>query len=160
MSIAVRTPTGRHTAAHRIAELEARVRQLEADNRELIARNEELICELTSTILSASEYSLRAAAAEGENGRLKASHTELRHATIRAKAEQERLRRAVVNARPKLHPVPTELARPFAPVVQWPYVPPLPYRSTANDETQQLPLIDLPEPAVWPVYAMRAEGAS
>lgn len=52
---------------------------------------------------------------------------------------------AVIKARPKLHPVPTELARPFAPVVQWPYIPPLPYQSTANDETQQLPVLDWPQ---------------
>jgi phosphoenolpyruvate carboxylase len=153
MSLTTTAP-GKHTAAYR--ELEARLAQVEADNQALIARNEELVCELTSTILSASRYSLRAAAAEDENGRLLKANADLRHTTIRAKAEQERLRQAVVNARPKLHPVPTDLVRPFAPVVVLPYVSPVPHRSTANDETQQLPVLDRPQPAVWPVYAMPA----
>lgn len=150
MSIALRATAGRHSAAARIAALEARLTQAESDNRALTARNEELICELTGTILSASRYSLRAAAAEEENGRLKESHKELRHTVIRARAEQDRLRRAVINARPKIQQVPTDLVRPYSPVVQWPYVSPVPYRSTANDETQQLPVIDQPEP--WPAY--------
>ncbi|WP_405888799.1 hypothetical protein OG762_36525 [Streptomyces sp. NBC_01136] len=146
----------RHRAPDRIAELEARLAQVEADSRALIARNEELICELTGTILAASRYSLRAAVADEENGRLKAANEDLRHKTIRAKAEQERLRQAVINARPRIREVPSAMVRPFAPVVVLPYVSPVPYRSTANDETQQLPILDQPQKAVWPVYATAA----
>ncbi|MEU8902124.1 hypothetical protein [Streptomyces mirabilis] len=148
------TAPGKHTAAYR--ELEARLAQAEADNRALIARNEELVCELTSTILSASRYSLRAAAAEDENGRLKAANEEWRRTTVRAKAEQERLRQAVINARPRIREVPSAMVRPFAPTVVLPYVSPVPHRSTANDETQQLPVLDQPQKAVWPVYATPA----
>lgn len=148
------TAPGKHTAAYR--ELEARLAQVEADNRALIARNEELVCELTGTILSASRYSLRAAAAEEENGRLKQANEEWRRTTVRAKAEQERLRQAVINARPRIREVPSAMVRPFAPVVVLPYVSPVPYRSTANDETQKLPVLDQPQPAVWPVYATPA----
>ncbi|MER5902952.1 hypothetical protein ABT150_23075 [Streptomyces mirabilis] len=152
--MSITTAPGKHTAAYR--ELEARLAQLEADNRVLIARNEELVCELTGTILSASRHSLRAASAEEENGRLKQANEEWRRTTVRAKAEQERLRRAVINARPKIREVPSAMVRPFAPVVVLPYVSPVPYRSTANDETQQLPVLDKPQSAVWPVYATPA----
>lgn len=148
------TAPGKHTASYR--ELEARLAQAEADNRALIARNEGLVCELTSTILAASRYSLRAAVAEDENGRLLKANEEWRHKTIRAKAEQERLRQAVINARPKIREVPSAMVRPFAPVVVLPYVSPVPHRSTANDETQQLPVLDQPQKAVWPVYATAA----
>ncbi|WP_405883564.1 hypothetical protein OG747_36305 [Streptomyces sp. NBC_01384] len=144
----------RHRAPDRIAELKCRLAQVEADNRALIARNEELICELTSSILAASRYSLRAAAADEENGRLLKANADLRHKTIRAKAEQERLRQAVINARPKIREVPSAMVRPYSPTVVLPYVSPVPYRSTANDETQQLPILDQPQKAVWPVYAM------
>lgn len=153
MSLTV-TARGKHTAAY--LELEARVQQLEADNEALIAANEDLVCDLTRTIIRACQNEMRIAIAEEENGRLKAANEELRRKTVRAQAEQERLRRAVVAARPKPREVPSEMVRPFAPVVVLPYVSPVPYRSTANDETQQLPILDQPEPAVWPVYAMRA----
>lgn len=141
--MSVTAAPGRHTAAYR--ELEARLAQAEAGNRALIARNEVLVCELTSTIISASQYSARAATAEEENGRLQASHKELRHTVIRAKAEQERLRRAVVAARPRIREVDTRLVRPYSPVVVLPYVSPVPYRDTSNDETQQLPVIERPD---------------
>lgn len=148
------TARGKHTAAY--LELEARVQQLEADNEALRSANENLVCDLTRTVIRASQDAMWRAQADEENGRLKAANEEWRRRTVRAQAEQERLRRAVVAARPKCHPVPTDLVRPFAPVVELPYVSPVPYRSTANDDTQQLPAIDQPEPAVWPVYAMPA----
>lgn len=142
---------GKHTAAYR--ELEARLARAEADNRALTARNEELVCELTSTIISASQYSARAAVAEEENGRLKDSHKDLRHTVIRAKAEHERLRRAVVNARPRITVAYQNLDRPYISHVQIPYPVPV-GECTANDETQQLPILDLPE-SPWPAYRMR-----
>lgn len=153
-TIAVR----RHRAIDRIAELEARIReleagqddyvqQLEADNQALIAANEDLVCDLTRTILDASQHSMRAAVADEENGRLKARVKELGDKVIRGAANEARLRQAVINARPRITQVPTDLVRPYSPVVQWPYVSPVPYRSTANDETQQLPVIELPDPA-------------
>ncbi|MGW1160424.1 hypothetical protein ACWD48_19830 [Streptomyces sp. NPDC002519] len=121
---------GVHRADDRIAELEARLDQAEADNRALTAANETLICELTSTILSASEYSIRAATAEEENGRLKRRVRELGDKVIRAGAEHQRLRQAVINARPQIHEVPTGLVRPYSPVVCMPYVPPADHPAT------------------------------
>lgn len=145
---------GRHRA-DRIVELKARIRelesgqddyvqQLEAERDGLVRENEQLACDLTQTVLRASQDAMWRAQADAENGRLKRANKELRHTVIRAKAEQERLRRAVVNARPRIREVDTQLVRPFSPVVCLPYVSPVPYRSTANDETQQLPAIELP----------------
>ena len=158
MSITIRTPGGRHTAAARIAERDARIAQLEADKARLTRENEQLACDLTRTILRASQDAMWRTQADEENARLKARVKELGDKVIRGAAEQARLRQAVINARHRITPVDTQLVRPFAPVVVLPYVSPVPYRSTANDETQQLPVIEQPQP--WPVYAMRAEGVS
>lgn len=128
---------GRHRAATR-AELEARIRFLEK-------ANEQLTCDLTKSILRASQDAMWRAQADEENARLKARVRELGDKVIRGAAEHARLRQAVINARPRIREVPTELVRPFAPVVQMPYVSPVPYRSTATDETQQLPVIELPQ---------------
>lgn len=147
---------GKHRADDRIAELEARiaelesgqddyVQQLEADNEVLAAANEDLVCELARTIISASGHSMRAAVAEEENGRLKVRVRELGDKVIRAGAEHQRLRQAVINARPLIREVPCAMVRPYSPEVVLPYVSPVPYRSTANDETQQLPAIELPQ---------------
>ncbi|MFJ6566552.1 hypothetical protein ACIQNU_03975 [Streptomyces sp. NPDC091292] len=73
-----------------------------------------------------------------------AANEEWRRATIRAKAEQQRLRQAVINARPRITTVPTALVRPYSPVVVLPYVPPVPHRDTSNDTTQALPILDQP----------------
>jgi hypothetical protein len=159
MSLTV-IPGGRHRAADRIAELEARIRELEADKAALAKANEQLACDLTRTVIRASQDAMWRAQADEENGRLKKRVRELGDKVIRAGAEHTRLRQAVINARPKLHPVPTDLVRPFAPVVVLPYVSPVPYRSTANDETQQLPVLDRPQQTVWPVYATPAEGVA
>ena len=145
---------GKHRA-ERVADLKARIRelesgqddyvqQLEAENLALQRENEQLACDLTRTVIRASQDAMWRAQADEENGQLKKANNELRHTVVRAKAEQERLRRAVVAARPKYIQVPTDLVRPFSPVVCLPYVSPVPYRSTANDETQQLPVIELP----------------
>lgn len=135
---------GRHRAATR-AELEARIRQLESDKAALQRANDQLACDLTRSILRASQDAMWRAQADEENGRLKKRVRELGDKVIRGAAEHARLRQAVINARPRIREVPTELVRPFAPVVQLPYVSPVPYRSTANDETQQLPAIELPQ---------------
>lgn len=148
MSLTTSAP-GKHTAAYRelqdrLADTEARLDQAEADNRALTAANEDLVCHLARTIIDASRHSMRAAVADEENGRLKTRVKELGNKVIRAAANEARLRQAVINARPRIREVPTDLVRPYSPVVCLPYVSPVPYRSTANDETQQLPAIELP----------------
>lgn len=144
MSIAIRATTGRHSAAFRIADLEAQLAQERAANAALRADNEQLACDLIQTIVRASQDAMWRAAADQENQALKAANKQLRHTTIRAKAEQERLRRAVVNARPRIREVDTQLVRPYSPVVVLPYVSPAPYRDTSNDQTQELPILDRP----------------
>ena len=141
MTLAAR---GKHRADDRIAELEARIRVLEADNQALLEANEDLVCELARTIISASEHSMNAAVAEEENGRLKVRVRELGDKVIRAGAEHQRLRQAVINARPKITVAYQQPDRPYVSDVVLPYAVPV-GRSTANDETQQLPAIDLPQ---------------
>lgn len=149
------TTRGKHTAAHRIAQLQAQLDQADADNRALIAANEDLTCDLTRAIIRACQDEMRIAVAEEENGRLKARVRKLSDRVIRGAAEQERLRRAVVNARPRITETVQRLDRPYVSHVQIPYPVPV-GRSMANDATQQLPILDQPQPAVWPVYAMPA----
>ncbi|MFJ4925368.1 hypothetical protein [Streptomyces sp. NPDC088736] len=153
MSIIISTRGGRHTTAHRIAELEARNAELEAENAALVGANEDLVCELTRVIVRSCNDELRIAAAEEENGRLKARVKALGDKVIRAGAEHARLRQAVINARPRISVAVQQLDRPYVSHVQVPYPVPV-GRSTANDETQLLPLIEQPEP--WPVYATAA----
>lgn len=129
--------TGSRRADDRIAELEARIRELETTN-------EKLSCDLARTIVRASQDAMWRAQADEENGRLKKRVRELGDKVIRGAAEHARLRQAVINARPRIREVPTDLVRPYSPEVVLPYVSPVPYRSTANDETQQLPILDLP----------------
>ena len=148
MTTILRTPsTGRHSASARIAELEARIAVLEADKAALVAANEQLACDLTRTVIRASQDAMWRAQADEENGRLKTRVRQLGDKVIRAGAEQQRLRQAVINARPRIMQVPSQMVRPYAPEAVWPYVSPVPYRSTANDETQQLPVIELPKGA-------------
>jgi len=143
MSITV-TARGKHTAAY--LELEARVAQLEADNQALIAANEDLVCDLTRSVIRGCQDEMRIAVAEEENRRLKARVRELGDKVIRAGAEKQRLRQAVINARPRITVAVQQLDRPYVSHVQIPYPVPV-GRSTANDETQQLPILDLPQPA-------------
>jgi hypothetical protein len=155
MSLTIAT-RGRHTAAEVIAHLRGQVRDVEMDNRLLVRDGQAMAADLHTALIRGCQDAMLIAQLRAENAAVKAANEEWRRTTIRAKAEQDRLRQAVINARPKLHPVPTDLVRPFAPVVVLPYVSPVPYRSTANDETQQMPVLDRPQPAVWPVYALPA----
>ncbi|MFF3928171.1 hypothetical protein [Streptomyces hirsutus] len=146
------TSTGKHSPAY--TELRTRTRQVEDDNRQLTAANEDLVCELARSIIRECQTGMRAAALEAENKALKARVKELAAKVCRSAAEQQRLRQAVVNARPRIREVPTDLVRPYSPVVQLPYVSPVPYRDTSSETTQQLPILDQPEP--WPIYRVPA----
>lgn len=165
-TVIARQSGGRHAASRRredrrIADLEARLKQseaaraqAEADNTHLTAENEQLVCDLTQAIIRASQDEMRIAVAEAENRQLKVRVRELGDKVIRAAAEHARLRQAVINARPRITVAPTDLVRPYSPVVELPYVSPAPYRDTSTDDTQHLPILDQPQP--WPVYRMRA----
>jgi hypothetical protein len=97
----------------------------ELRTRQLIAANEDLVCELTSSIIRGCQAETRAAELEAENKALKARVRELGDKVIRAGAEHQRLRQAVINARPKIREVPTDLVRPYSPVVVLPYTSPV-----------------------------------
>lgn len=142
--------TGKHTSA--FAELRTHTRQIEADNQALTADIEDRERELHAALLRGCQDAILIAQLQAERQALLAANDELRHKTIRAKAEQERLRRAVINARPKIGVAYQQLDRAYVSHVQIPYPVPV-GRSTANDETQQLPVIDQPTP--WPAYRVR-----
>jgi hypothetical protein len=151
VSIAIsRRAAGRHRADDRIATLEARLAQAEADNAGLVAANETFICDLTQAVLRGCRDEMRIATAEAENALLKQRVRELSNKVIRAGAEHQRLRQAVVNARPRITEVPCAMVRPYSPVVQLPYASPVPYRDTSCEETQKLPILD--QPHLWPAY--------
>ncbi|MFE7233980.1 hypothetical protein ACFVAF_25590 [Streptomyces sp. NPDC057596] len=144
--------TGKHTAAY--AELRHRADRVEADNRQLSAANETLVCELSRAIIGGCQAATLAADLDAENQALKRRVRELSDKVIRGAAEQARLRQAVINARPRIREVPTDLVRPYSPVVVLPYVSPVPHHDTSNDQTQPLPILDQPQ-TTWPVYRMR-----
>ena len=147
-SVVKRRRAGKHTPAY--AELRRQVRALDRDNTELLVGTEDREREIHTALLRGCQDAMVIAQLRAENLAVKAANEEWRRATIRAKAEQERLRRAVVNARPRITEVDTRLVRPFSPVVAFPYASPVPYRDTSNDETQELPILDQPQP--WPTY--------
>lgn len=141
------TSRGKHTAAYRIADLEAQLAQVSADNQALIGANEDLTADLARAVVRACQDEMRIAVAEEENGRLKARVKELGDKVIRGAAEHARLRQAVINARPRITKVDTQLVRPYAPVVVLSYMSPVPYRDSSSEQTQQLPILDWPQPA-------------
>jgi hypothetical protein len=49
----------------------------------------------------------------------------LQRQTIRDAADKQRLRQAVLDARPRIRVVDTQLVRPYAPVVELPYTSPV-----------------------------------
>lgn len=141
MSIAISIrATGRHSQANP----ELRARRAEADNRLLTAAVEDRERDLHTALVRGCQDAMLIAQQREQIAGLTAGVRKLQHDLIRSKAEQERLRRAVVNARPRIREVPTDLVRPYSPVVCLPYVSPVPYRDTSSDETQQLPILDQP----------------
>ncbi|MFG3127445.1 hypothetical protein ACGFZU_07050 [Streptomyces tendae] len=139
---------GKHSSPYQ--QLRAHTRRVENDNTILTGAVEEREQQLHTALIRGCQDAMVIAELRAENEAVKAANEELRRTTIRAKAEQDRLRRAVVNARPRIREVPTDLVRPYSPAVVLPYVSPVPHRDTSNDETQEMAVIDRPEP--WPTY--------
>lgn len=122
MSIAITVKAvGRHSPAN----AELRARRAEADNRQLIAAVEDREQELHTALIRGCQDAMLIARQKEQLAGMAAANRELRHKTIRAQAEQERLRRAVVNARPRIREVDTQMVRPYSPVVVLPYVSPV-----------------------------------
>jgi hypothetical protein len=127
------------------AQLKDQIRQLLADNAVVTAANEALVCDLTSALLRACRDEMRIAQAEQERDAAVAEVRRLQRKVIAGAANQERLRQAVIHARPRITAMPSEMVRPYSPEVVLPYVSPVPYRDTSNETTQTLPLIDVPQ---------------
>jgi hypothetical protein len=113
--------TGRHSSANP----ELRARRAEADNAALIAAVEDRERELHIALIRGCQDAVLIARQRDLLAGMTAHCRELTHKTIRAQAEQERLRQAVINARPRIRQVDTQLVRPFSPVVVLPYVSPV-----------------------------------
>lgn len=150
----------RHRADDAIADRDQRIQQLADDNATLIGANEDLVCELTRTLISGCQDAVRLARLETDYLAAVREVRRLQQKTIRDGANLERLRKAVVDARPRITHVVQRLDRPYVSHVQLPYPVPV-GQSTANETAQQLPIVDQPEPGPWPTYSMRdAEAAS
>jgi polyribonucleotide nucleotidyltransferase len=104
-----------------------------------IARQDRRIADLEAQLADIEPKAAERDAAVAELQRLQ-------QRAIRDAADKERLRQAVINARPRITAVDTQLVRPFAPEVVLPYVSPVPYRDNSSEMTQELPLIYVPRP--------------
>jgi hypothetical protein len=131
-------PSGKHRADDRIDELTARVRELEAEN-------ESLTCELTRALLRGMQDATALADQRTTNQELVIRVEKLNARVIRDGADKQRLREAVINARPRITEVVQRLDRPYVSHIQLPYPVPVQPADTSNDETQAIPLIYLPE---------------
>lgn len=145
---------GKHSAAGQKATRAnaALIKQLKEDNAALIATNEDLVCELTRSLIRGMQEATARSEAETENAALKAANKNLADKVIRAGAEHARLRQAVINARPRITETVQRLDRPYVSHVQVPYPVPVQSAETTNEQTQQLPILDLPETDPWPDY--------
>lgn len=132
---------------HSPANPELRARRAEADNVQLIAAVEDREREIHTALVRGCQDAMLIAQQREQLAGAVAGIRTLQHDLIRAKAEHQRLRQAVINARPRIREVPTDLVRPYSPIVCLPYVSPVPYRDSSSDETQQLPAIDRPDRA-------------
>ncbi|MER5461612.1 hypothetical protein ABT010_13180 [Streptomyces sp. NPDC002668] len=148
---------GRHSAEHKIRELKAQVAQLKDDNAIVIAASEDNAADLHRGLVRGCQDSVRIAQLEADRDAAVGEVKRLQQKVWRDAADKQRLRQAVINARPLITEVVQRLDRPFVSHVQLPYPVPV-GRSTANDETQQLPIVDQPEP--WPVYTLRPTPAA
>lgn len=113
-----------------------------AEIRRESEKAERINCELTRAIVKADGKNERLAA---ENEALKDRVKELGDRVVRQSADLARLRQALIQARPKVHVMPSRLDRPYVPAaVQVPYPVPVAARDTSNDTTQPLPILDRP----------------
>lgn len=124
----IRNPFARGSGSRRVltlTEANGRIRDLEKRVDELAAENDELLCAVGRGTIDRAKLA-------GANRRI-----------IRQAADIARLRQAVINARPRITVVDSPLDRPYVAGVPIPYPVPV-GRCTANDETQQLPILDQP----------------
>ncbi|MFC5802749.1 hypothetical protein [Streptomyces formicae] len=121
-----RTAPGKHRADDAIAQRDERIRDLTADNQALNRENDETAADLQRLTVRSCQDAIRIAQIKLQ---LDAAVREVRRLgdkVIRAEVEHRRLRQAVVDARPRIRAVDTQLVRPYAPEVVLPYVSPVP----------------------------------
>lgn len=112
---------------------------------------------MSTAFLRGCQDSMRIAQLEADRDAAVAEVKRLQGKVIRSAAEQERLRQAVINARPRITEVVQRLDRPYVSHVQVPYPVPV-GRDMSNETTQEMAIVDQPEP--WPVYTLRPTPAA
>lgn len=128
------------------AQLKDEIRLLLADNATVTAANADLECAVHKALMNTLRDAMRIAQAEAERDAAVAEVRRLQRRVIADAANLARLRQAVIQARPRYTVAVQQLDRAYVSHVQLPYRVPV-GQSTANDETQQLPLVDLPQSA-------------
>ena len=139
------TIAGARHAGQTPTQLKQTIARLTVDNETVTAANEDLVCELMRATIRVCQHATRIAELDTELKTAVAEVKRLQDKTIRDAADKQRLRQAVLDARPRITQMDTQLVRPFAPEVVLPYVSPVPYRDSSNETTQELPLVDLPQ---------------
>lgn len=126
-------------------QLKEHIARLTVDNETVTAANEDLVSELMRAMIRVCQHATRIAELDTELAAAVSEVKRLQQKTIRDAANLERLRQAVVDARPRITVVDTQLVRPYAPEVVLPYVSPVPHHDTSNETTQELPIVELPQ---------------
>jgi hypothetical protein len=129
-----KTPTQLKTELDRLAD----------DNTVLTGANEDFVCMLATAVVRGCQDSARLAQLEAERDAAVAEVRQLQRKVWRDAANLERLRQAVINARPRITYTVQALDRPYVSHVQVPYPVPV-GSSSANETTQELPILDLPQ---------------
>ncbi|MFD9222040.1 hypothetical protein ACFWDI_18960 [Streptomyces sp. NPDC060064] len=140
-------------------QLKETIARLTDDNAELTAAAEDLTCAMSTAFLRGCQDSMRIARLEAELAAAVAEVKQLQQKTYRDAANLQRLRQAVINARPLITSVTQRLDRPYVSHVQLPYPVPV-GRDMSSETTQELPILDQPEPTAWPTYRMRNTGVA
>lgn len=125
-------------------ELKQRIAELVEETGVLAADCSTFNDDMVRSIIRGCQDAMALAVALDENEQLKVRVRQLGDKVIRSAAEQERLRQAVINARPRITYTVQALDRPYVSHVQVPY--PVPTgQDTSNETTQNIPLVDLPQ---------------
>lgn len=124
-------------------QLKQHIARLTVDNETVTAANEDLVCELMRAMIRVCQHATRIAELDTELKAAGGEIKQLQQKVIRDAADKERLRQAVINARPRITYTVQALDRPYVSHVQLPY--PVPTgRDMSNETTQEIPLIDQP----------------
>lgn len=102
-------------------QLKQHIAAVDADNRALIAASENDARDIHTALIRGCQDAIALAAALTENQQLKTRVKELGDKVIRAEADKQRLRQAVINARPRITYTVQRLDRPYVSHVQVPY---------------------------------------